>query len=204
VYQFRYIYQWLERYFLNDRSSTNNKYAIAGYLSKHFHYRGLTFVKEKYATCYQMFPTEEAFFPEPFYFNFVSAVASSLQEGISRLRAGGFLHVIETSMDFRDNLMATYYSRPLVAKYRSEVTYEELQNNKLKENMISLGNIQSGLYVAMLLILAASVCFVSEVCILHQATITQKDKWQFLTRSVFNIFDALQRTILVILRQHKW
>jgi len=51
VYQFRYIDQWLERYFLNDHSNT--KYAIAGYLSKHFHYRGLTFVKEKNATCYQ-------------------------------------------------------------------------------------------------------------------------------------------------------
>jgi len=170
VQHFNYFNEWLKTYFMDP--SNEIKYAIVGHLSRHFQFRGVTFVKEKNDTCYQMFPTEEAFSPEPFYFTFMSAVASLLHEGVSLLQAAGFLRVFETSEEFRDNLLAINYARPLVAKY--ENTYEDLKNNVLKESMITLGNIESVLYVGVILILVASVSFLAEVCMSYYFDITQK------------------------------
>jgi len=78
---FNQFSKWLTKYFLNYH--TVIKYAIVGYLDKEFHYQGVKFVKEKNDTCYQIFPTEKAFSPKPFYFQFSSALASYLHKGVS-------------------------------------------------------------------------------------------------------------------------
>jgi len=124
VEYFFYMSEWLERYLLNHHNDV--KYAIVGYLNFHFHYQVVKFVKEKNDTCYQMFPTEKAFSPQPFYFHFTSAVASSLHTGVSRLGAAGFLRVFEACKDFRENLVALAFARPLAAEYENELTYEEV------------------------------------------------------------------------------
>jgi len=141
---------------------------------KHGHYRAVKFIKEKNDTCYQMFPTEKTFSPEPYYFHFTSALASSLHKGVSLLHAAGFLHVLQASMDFRNNLVALASARPLAAKYENELTNEELKNNRLKENLISLGNFKFVLLVELITILSGSSAFVAEVLIFYHSNIKQK------------------------------
>jgi len=72
VKSFWFFDDWLENYFLKRNKEI--KYAIVGHLSKYQHFRGVTLVKEKDETCYQMFPTENAFSPKPFYFTFASSL----------------------------------------------------------------------------------------------------------------------------------
>jgi len=114
------------------------KYAIVGYLNFRFHYQAVKFVKEKNDTCYQMFPTEKAFSPQPVYFHFTSAVASSLHTGVSRLRDAGFLRVFDASTDFRNNLVAVVGAKLLTTNYENELTLEDLQNTRLKQNLMVL------------------------------------------------------------------
>jgi len=143
------------------------KYTFVGYLDKHFHYRGVTFAKGKNDTCYQMFPTDKVFFQQPFYFHFTSAVASSLHRGVSRLQAAGFVRVYKSPKDFRESLSAVNFARRLAAKYENELTYEDLKNNRLKENLITLGNFKSVFYAGLIIFLSDSVAIVAEVCIFH-------------------------------------
>jgi len=162
VENFFFLSEWLEMYFLNHHNDV--KYAIVGYLNFNFHYQAVKFVKEKNDTCYQMFPTEKAFSPKPSYFHFTSALASSLHTGVSRLRAAGFLRAFKASRDFRDNLLAIAGARPLAAKYENELTFEDLQNNRLKQNLIVLENLKSVLYAGLITFLFASAALVAEVC----------------------------------------
>jgi len=134
----------LKGIFLNYHNEI--KYAIVGRLYKHFHYQAVALVKDKNDTCHQMFPTETFFFPEPFYFQFASAVALSLQRGLSLLQVPGFLQVLKAAQDFRYKLIAVFRAKPLAVKYENELTYEDLENIKLKQNLITLGNIRSVLY----------------------------------------------------------
>jgi len=172
VLNFAYIVEMLERYFLNQDKEI--KYAIVGFLTEQYHYHGVSLVNKKRGTCYHMFPNEEAFSPEPFYFTFASALASSLQGGVSLLQAAGFLRVIETSLYFRDNLLATYHANSLVAKYENESSYEDIENNALKESLIRLGNIQLGIYAGLVIFLSASFVFAVEVSIYYYNKIISK------------------------------
>jgi len=172
VENFLNITKWLESLFLKHRDET--KYAIIGWLSQHFDYQAVTFVRGRIDTCYQMFPTEVAFHPESFYIGFASAVASSLQKGVSVLQAGGFFRVIETSQHFREHLLAITHARRLVAKYEIGISRKDLENNRLKENMISLGNIESILFVGLIVILSATFAFVAEVGVFYHYTLVLK------------------------------
>jgi len=120
-------------------------------------------VKEKSDTCYQMYPTEGKMYPQAIYFAFASAIGSSLCKGASLLQALGFLRVIEASQDFRHHILALRYTRTLVAKYNKEINYIGPKNNRVQENMITLGNIKSVLYVGFFIIMSAGVVFVPEV-----------------------------------------
>jgi len=81
---------------------------------------------------------------------------------ISLLSTQG-LHILGFDIDFRLHFIALNYTRPLVAKYDKEINYEDLKNNRLQENMITLGNMKSVLYVGLVLIVSAGVAFVAEV-----------------------------------------
>jgi len=163
---------WLEKYFFNTESK-EIKYAVAGHLTKHFEYQGVRIVREKNDTCYQMFPNEEAFSPEPFYFTFASALASSLQDAVSRLAAAGFTRLIETGVDFNDNMRVTSYANSLVAKHETESGHEE-NDVALMESLIRLGNIQLGFYAGLVVILSASFVFAVEVCTYYYIKTTHK------------------------------
>jgi len=154
--------EWLEKYFL--KQSHEKKYAIVGSLSKHFHFRAVTFVKEKNDTCYQMYPTEEAFYPQPFYFASASAVSSSFHKGVSLLSALGFLRAFEKAYEFRGSLIAIGYTKPLMVKYNKEIFYTDLKNRRLQESMITLGNLKSVLYFMLIIFVSAIVSFIVEVC----------------------------------------
>jgi len=156
--------EWLS-YFLNHTNEI--KYAIVGQLDKHFHYRAVSLVRERNGTCYQMFPNEKAFSPEPFYFHFSSAVAYSLRKGVSRIRASGLLRAVEIAQDFRRDILATNLVRLLAAKYENDLPYEDLQNNRLKQSLITLGNFKSVLYAVLIITLLASFAFIAEVCTFH-------------------------------------
>jgi len=132
---------------------------------KGFHFRAVTFVRGKNDTCYQMYTTEEGFYPEPSYFTLTSAVASLLHNnGVSVLQAGGFVRAFDVAVDFRASLVALSYTRPLIAKYDKEIINEDLQNNRIKENMITLGNIKLVLYGVIIIIISAGASFIAEVC----------------------------------------
>jgi len=165
-----YYEVWVEKYFLNHSDEMN--YAIVGHLSKYSHYELITSVKGKTATCYQMYPSEKVFSPEPFYFLFRSAVASSLHRGVSRIQTAGFLNLIKKARGFRENLLAITYARPLVAHY--ETSSEYLKNHRVKENMITLGNIQPVLYAGIIIILSGAGFFFAEMSIFHLTSIKQK------------------------------
>jgi len=120
-----------------------------------------------------MFPTEKTFSPVPFYFHFTSAVVSSLHKAVSRLHAAGFLRVFQASEDFRDNLIALSNGKLLAARYVNERTYEDLQNNRLKENLIILANFKSVLYAVLIIILSSNIAFVAEVCMFHHTNVKQ-------------------------------
>jgi len=161
VNTFWILSEWLEKYFLKQPNET--KYAIVGDLSKHFDFRAVTFVKEKNDTCYHMYPTERAFYPELFYFSFASPLASSLHKGVSWLSALGFLHASQSAEEFRASLLALEYARPLMAKYNKEITYKDLKNRRLQESLITLGNLKPVLYVMLIIIVIANVSAVVEV-----------------------------------------
>jgi len=156
---------WLEKYFLGNESGTK-KYAIVGDLSTHYHFPAVTFLKEKNDTCYQMFPTEEGFYPQDFYFAFASSAAPVLNRGVFLLQAFGFLRVLEIAKNFRTSLIALDDLRSLASKhgYYEGISYKELKIDRLQENLITLGNIKSVLYVGLIIILSAVVTFVAEIC----------------------------------------
>jgi len=111
-----------------------------------------------------MYPNEEGFHPQPIYFTFASAVASRLNKGVSLLAAYGFTSTFETASNFRVIFSAADYAKRVAKKYGVErVTHEELLNNRLKENMITMGNIKSVLYVGLIVVGSAVVAFVIEV-----------------------------------------
>jgi len=160
---FWYLAEFLEMYFLNHNTKT--KYAIVGELSKHGHFRAVTLAKENKGTCYHIYPTEGAFYPEPVYFTFASAEASSFNKGISLLQTHGFVQAFDNANNFRESVFAVDVSRRFSAKHGYEVTtYKDLKNSRLKESMITLGNIKSVLYVGLALIICACLDFVAEVC----------------------------------------
>jgi len=162
VRDFWTLSRWLEKYFL--KQSDAKKYAIVGQLSKYFNFRAVTFVKEKNGTCYQMYPTEEAFYPQPIYITFASALSSSLSQGVSLLSALGFLRAFENAEEFRSSLIALGYTKPLMVKYNEEIFSTDLKNRREQESMITLGNLKSVLHVMLILIVSAGVSFVVEVC----------------------------------------
>jgi len=174
VAHFIFLNDWLERFFINHHN--DKKYAIVGHLTKNLHYLSVKLVNDRNGTCYHLFPPEKAFYPEAFYFHFASAVASSLQKGVLMLQTAGLLRVFETAYDFRDNLIAKRFVRPLAAKYGNEISHAHLQHIKLQENMITLGNIKSGLHAGLIVILSASVAFVAEVCMFNHISIRKKAK----------------------------
>jgi len=73
-------------------------------------------------------------------------------------------------------MLAVLYTRPLIAKYKKEITYNDRKDNQLKENMIALGNITSVVYTVLIIILLAKVSFVAEVFMFHRTFIEQKVK----------------------------
>jgi len=110
-----------------------------------------------------MYPTEEAFYPQPLYFAFASALSSSLSRGVSLLSALGFLRASQNAYEFRGSLIALGYTKPLMVKYNKEIFYKDLKNRRLQESLITLGNMKSVLYVMLILVVSASVSFVTEV-----------------------------------------
>jgi len=152
---------WVEKYFLKHQN--DRKYAIVGYFSNNFEFIAVNFVKEKNDTCYEMYPTEKEFVSKAFFFAFPSAIGSSLHKGLGLLLASGFPQVIEASHDFRRYGLALSHTRPLVVKYDKEINYMDLKNSRLQENMITLGNMKSVVYVGLILIISAGVAFVAEV-----------------------------------------
>jgi len=149
--------KWLEKYFL--RAHNDTKYAIVGFFSKNFEFQAVNFVKEKNETCYQMGHQENKLHPKPFFFIFTSAIESALYKRLSLLQAQGFLRVMEVSDDFRLYLLTLTSSKPLVDQYDKKINYVDVQNNRMMENMITLGNIKSVLYVGLVLILSFCVFF---------------------------------------------
>jgi len=141
-----------------------------------------------------MFPTEKAFSPQSFYFHLTSAVASSLHAGVSRLRAAGFLLVFEASQDFRENLLTVFYARHLAAKYENELTFEDLQNNRLKQNLIILGNFKSVLYAGLIIILFASAAIVAEVCTVYCTKQNMRRNVIVLLEILFYLINATKRS----------
>jgi len=91
------------------------------------------------------------------------AIGSALYRGLSLLQAQGFLRVMEVSEDFRLYLLTLTSTRPLVAQYDKKINYVDVQNNRMKENMITLGNTKYALYVMLVLIASACVSFAAEV-----------------------------------------
>jgi len=76
VQYFWHLSRHIECYFLRNQNGT--KHAIVGFLSKHYHFKLLKLLKEDRETCYQVYPTEAAFQPEPNFYAFASAAASLL------------------------------------------------------------------------------------------------------------------------------
>jgi len=162
VDNFAEISKWLKRYFMEPFK--DKKYAIVGELSKSYHFRAVTFVKEKNHTCYQSYSRERAFMAEPMFFRFRSAMASSLQKGVSLLQAFGFVHAFEAAEDFLGYSIALSYARRLTRKYGYEgITYKDLKNIRLKENMITLGNLRPIFYLQLTVSLVSGVCLIAEL-----------------------------------------
>jgi len=162
VHNFANIARWLKKLFLQPVEG--KKYAIVGYLSKNYHFRAVKFVREKYHTCYQMYPKERAFIAQPIFFVFKSAVPSSLQKGALFLQAFGFTRAFEASGDFLGYSVALGYARKLANQYGYKgITCKDLKNNRLKESMVILENLRLILYLATTLTLAACVCLVIEL-----------------------------------------
>jgi len=162
VEDFAYVNTWLKKYFLE--TSTDKKYAIVGQLSKNYHFRAITFAKEKNHTCYQMYPTEKAFMAQSIYFQFRSAMASSLQKGVLLLQAFGFTHAFETTIDHLGYSVALDYTRRLAAQYGyTGITSNHLKNERLQENMITFGNLKPILVLQLLLNFAAGVFLITEL-----------------------------------------
>jgi len=159
---FWHINQWLEWYFLKQNNDT--KYAIVGFLSTNFHFRAVMYLKEKQDTCYLVYPAEKAFYPQAVYFVFISPIASSFQKGVSLLESVGFVRAFETVNDFRESMFALNESRALAHKHGYQgMTYKDIKNSRLKESMITLGNIKSVLHVGLMIIVSAGVAFLAEI-----------------------------------------
>jgi len=164
IRNFASLWSWLERFFIEPKQG--EKYAIVGDLSKNCHYRVVTFVKERNHTCYQMYPPEEAFTARPIFFTFQSAVASSLQKGLSRLQAFGFVRAFEAPLDFLGASVAISYTRDLAADYGYQgITYKDIKHNRLKESMVTLGNLRSIFYLELTLHIAAGVGLIGELVV---------------------------------------
>jgi len=87
-----------------------------------------------------------------------------LHRGVSALQAHGFVRALEVAESFREYLVSLVYNRQLVAKYDNQITYNDLKNIKLNENLITLGNIKSVLYVGFIITVSSIVCFIVEIC----------------------------------------
>jgi len=109
-----------------------------------------------------MQPPEEVFSPMPFYFTFPSAAASSLHKSVVLCQAHGFLVAFKNARNFRLSLAALSYSKRLAGKQGlKRITLKDIKSNKLNDSMIALGNIKSVLFVGLILISCASLCFVA-------------------------------------------
>jgi len=91
------------------------------------------------------------------------------------LRAFGFLDLFEDARKFTDSWKALGIAESLAAQYgNTGETYEELVNNKMKENFITIDNIKSILYLIAAVILISGFCLIVEI-ISSQVVITIKD-----------------------------
>jgi len=159
---FANIRTWLRRFFLKPVGG--KKFAIIGDLSKSYHYQAVTFAKETNHTCYQMYPQEGEIMPRSVYFAFRSAVASSLQKGVLLLQAFGFTTAFEAAKDYLGYSVALRHTRGLAAEYGyNGITYNDLKNYRLKENMVTLGNLKSILYFKVTLNLVSGVVLFVEL-----------------------------------------
>jgi len=160
---FWFLNDWVEKYFLTQPNKI--KYAIVGYLNSYFHFGAVRYLKEQNDTCYQMYPTKEAFYPVAFYFTFPSSAVSSLHKSAMLLQAHGFIGVFDSASSFRDVLLALDYSRNLAVKRGVRgVTLKDIKINKLNESMITLGNIKSVLILGIIIACSTAVSFVAETC----------------------------------------
>jgi len=152
---------WLERYFLKHQSST--KYAMVGVFLKTFQFPAVNFLREKNDTCYQMYPSEKELHPKAFFFGFTSAIGTSVNKGHSLVQALGFPQLAEAAQDFRLHLLALSYTRQLLAKYDKEINHVDLKHKRLKENLITSGNMKTVYYVGLIVIVCSCICFAAEV-----------------------------------------
>jgi len=79
------------------------------------------------------------------------------------LQAVGVVRVFEASLDFKIYLISLNYTKPLVSKYDKEINDIDVKNNRLRENMITLCNMKSVLYVGLIQIASAVVTFFAGV-----------------------------------------
>jgi len=163
ITHFADIGTWLEKYFFL-KPAEGKKFAIVGELSKNYHFRAVTLIKEKNHTCYQMYPKEEAFMAHPVFFSFKSTLASSLQKGVLLLQAFGFTRAFADALDFLGYSVALRKARSLAAKYDYKmITYKELKSDRLKESMITLANFRLILYLKLILNLSSCFCLILEL-----------------------------------------
>jgi len=154
---------WVEKFFMTQPNQI--KYAIIGDLSQFFHFRVVTYLKERNDTCYQMYPPEAAFYSDPVYYSFPSAASSSMHKSVLFLQAHGFSSAFENAHNFRQTLLSLKYSRYLGALHGFKgTTLQDIKNSKLNDSMITLGNIKLVLFMGLLIILFATVSFVVEIC----------------------------------------
>jgi len=158
---FWFINEWLERYFL--RQQNDAKYAVVGHFVKYYQFYAVNFVRERNDTCYRMHSTEKELYPRAFFVAFTSAIGTSLNKGHSLVKALNFKQLQADGTDFSAYLFALKYTRPLLMKYDKETNQVDMINNRLKENMITWGNMKSVYYVGFIVILCACGCFAAEV-----------------------------------------
>jgi len=66
-----------------------------------------------------------------------------------------------------------------MAKYEKEITYNDLKNRRLKESMITMGNLKPVLYVMLIIFVVANVFYVIEVYSLKIVLLMQPSRsWE--------------------------
>jgi len=111
-----------------------------------------------------MSPPEGAFSPMPFYFTFPSAASPLLHKSVLLCQSHGLFQAFKNARNFRLSLAALSYSKRLAVKQGLKgITLVDIKKSKLNDSMIAIGNIKSVLFVGLVLVLSACVCFVAEV-----------------------------------------